>query len=211
MAKKYEELLDQLFDYVTKTDKVLNDFTPRMETIGYITAKATILRLEATFSALIILMKKGFTIESLVLTRFILEQVAYSYEICKLDSFDDIEKIKTTKSINKYKQRDKTIGKFYGELSMFTHLDIYGLLYYAKIENNSMKIEKKWSENLTNIELFFTLVMMVSIYTDSVFGIIEELDRNNITFAIMNNLRNDYELFVKDIKKQNLFSSGFET
>ncbi len=211
MEKNYKELIDQLFEYITKIDKAFEKFNPSKESIGYIIAKTIMLRLEATFSALRNLIKNGFSIESLVLTRFIIEQAAYSYEICKYEEFDDIEKISVTKSIKKYKERLNIIGTFYGQLSRFTHLDIDGLNYYAKVENNSIRVDKRYSEKLKSVDLLFTFALVVSIYIDSICGIIEETDKNNITFVKVDRLRVNYDLFIEKIKGLKLYKTRFET
>lgn len=211
MEQNYKELIDQLFEYITKIDKVLEKFNPSNESIGNIMAKTIMLRLEATFSALRILIKNGFSIESLILARFIIEQAAYSYGICKFEEFDDIEKISATKSINKYKERLNIIGTFYGQLSKFTHLDIGGLNYYAKVENNSIRVEKRNLEKLKSIDILFTFALVASIYIDSICGIIEETDKNNITFIEVDKLRKSYNLFIEKIKGLNLYKAKFET
>ncbi len=211
MENNHDEIIDQLFEYIAKIDRALQKFHPRKESIGYIIAKIIMLRLEASFSALRHLIKKGFTLESLVLTRFIIEQAAYSYAICKFNDFDNIEKINVTKSITKYKERLKIIGTFYGHLSNFTHLDIYGLDSYAKIENNTIRVEKRYTEKLKNVDLIFTFALAEQIYMDSLCGIIEIIDKNNATYLDVDILRKNLDLFIEKIKGLNLYKERFET
>ena len=211
MEKKYKLLIDRLFEYVSAINEMLINFTPTKETMGYVFAKSILLRLEATFSALRKIMKYGFSIESLVLVRFIQEQAAYSYEVCKCKKFDELEKVSVTKSITKYKKRIDIIGKFYGELSKIAHIDINSINYYVRVNNNSIIVDKKHSGKLTSIDLFFSFALAVSIYIDSICGMIEEIDNKNITFVEVDRLRTKYNLFIERIRKLNLYKTKFET
>jgi len=64
---------------------------------------------------------RGALYESVVISRMILEQVAWSHSIRELDDFNKIQRISVTRSIGKLNGKFPGVGKLYGWMSSHAH------------------------------------------------------------------------------------------
>jgi hypothetical protein len=97
----------------TKNNKISDE--------GAITSLLTLNRLTASFQSVLILTRFGFYIETQILFRFILEQLAYAYTCMNLVDKKEIDVIEPNKCIRDLKGKYEFVGKFYGLLSNKVH------------------------------------------------------------------------------------------
>ena len=94
------------------------------------------LRLINTFKSIIILISKDLFIESMALSRIILEQCAWCYCICSKNEYTDILKINPLDCLKSFKNFYCNAGKVNGFLSKRVHLDVGLVGNYLSINQN---------------------------------------------------------------------------
>ena len=155
------EVTNELVTLLSKTD---------FEGSCLVFAKSIIIRLQATYKATKCLLENTLKIESLLLIRFIQEQIAFSYSVSNRTDINDLNKISITKSINKYKERFPKFGELYGELSMFAHLGKEKAFSFIKIyragAGAKVSILHNFNSDNEYHEMFLYYYFAVFLYVD---------------------------------------------
>jgi hypothetical protein len=125
-----------------KLDEVLGELAPEQSVLGQMVSKWTFMRIPFSFDLAITCAQRGALFECLAIVRMILEQVAWSLEICDLDDFNAITSRQTYQSIGGLKSIHPAAGKFYGWLSGHAHwtYDAHIKAFEAKIGTITMRL-----------------------------------------------------------------------
>jgi hypothetical protein len=111
-------------------------------------------RLRASFDICLFLIRNGYFIESAMIERQILEQIAWINYVQEYDT-DDCMNIDASKTIKKLKDTFKDAGLLYGKLSKVLHFDINVLDNYYEDKDDGRYIiltsSKKSYKNLDNL------------------------------------------------------------
>lgn len=171
--KEYDETVVNLTEYAKSIRDLFAILKPNeRSTVGFTFAMAGLIRLCASFDAAHLVVRQGYAIESIVIARFIHEQLAYIYSLRLTNSLEDIDSLQVPKCITKYKERISYIGNLYGMTSEFVHLDMRSLTFYLKsIDVKTLKgtVITKHKDKEIGYTMLLTLVMTVELYLDMVF------------------------------------------
>jgi hypothetical protein len=100
---------------------VLGQLAPEDSVLGQLAAKWTFIRVPFSFDLAITCAQRGALFECLAIVRMILEQIAWSLDVCLLDDFRTITSRTAHQSIRALKAIHPSGGKFYGWLSAHAH------------------------------------------------------------------------------------------
>jgi hypothetical protein len=188
-VNEYEEKVIELMKYAnTVRDMFANLKSNDCSHASFLLTQTGLIRLYASFQAIYFLVAQGYAIESIVLARFIHEQLAYMYSLRLIDDLNKIERLKVTKCISKYKERIEYIGNVYGMTSEFAHLDMKFINLYLKnidFKNKRITVLNKFNDKEIGYTMLFTLVMTVELYLDMIFVFldVDGLRNNNIELS----------------------------
>lgn len=102
---------------------------------------AAILRLKNSFRAAVLCIKHGMHIETITITRLILEQLAWVSAIHSLrDDFDKYTELSPQSCISSLKKLIPTAGPLYGQLSETSHLQFEATLSYIKFYDDELAV-----------------------------------------------------------------------
>lgn len=108
-------------------DKTLRRMNPQVEpTAGEVFSDAALSRARNTYYVAALLYREGHMIEAHVMSRLMLEQIAWSFNIFEMKDRETAEKVEPTKAIGKLKKKIKPVGRLYGDLSQYAHLPLKG-------------------------------------------------------------------------------------
>lgn len=130
-------------------------------TVGYITSRASLWRLQSSFKSALILIRHSYFYESIAILRLILEQISWVYSIYNLDDQDRLMKVKPTKTIDKIKIIFPQAGKLYGYLSKYAHLSSEIVSEYLKVSDEYADITIKGNNGEMAL---YILLLLVDLY-----------------------------------------------
>ena len=119
--RKLSSTLSRCSHEVDRVAAQLANGVERKSYLGLFAAESALLRLSVSFKYAAFLLMQGATYESAAALRLCLEQIAWSYDIHRLDSKILFDK-NTTKSVSKLKELDEKAGRLYSLLSDYTHI-----------------------------------------------------------------------------------------
>jgi hypothetical protein len=114
-SSSWEKLFSEIFECVRHEVGMMLiklQHIDKINRIGLIVARSALFRLQNSFKSVLLLIRKGHCIEAMCISRLILEQIAWAYNIYSLDE-NEIIKTKPTESISKLKKFYSTAGTFY--------------------------------------------------------------------------------------------------
>lgn len=138
--------------------------------LGVFGSSNALQRLVSSFFSAHLLYSLGNAYEGHAVARLILEQIGWAYQAAPLIDREEIEAIKTTKSISKLKSFCPDAGELYGFLSNKTHISYDSHHEFMKVENdcNVVKLGQdhiaKYAEVLLNLADMFVAVWEFSQY-----------------------------------------------
>lgn len=101
-------------------DKTLRRMNPQVEpTAGEVFSDAALSRARNTYYVAALLYREGHMIEAHAMSRLMLEQIAWSFNVFEMKDRETAEKVEPTKAIGKLKKKIKPVGRFYGALSQY--------------------------------------------------------------------------------------------
>lgn len=99
----------------------LSNGVERDSILGLFAAECALIRLSVSFKYGTFLLMQGATYESAAVLRLAMEQIAWAFDVHKIDDESLFQK-NPTKSISKIKEIDVTSGRLYSLLSDYTHI-----------------------------------------------------------------------------------------
>jgi len=205
--KEYEEKITELMKYANTVRDMFANLKPNdYSHTSFLFTQTGLIRLYASFQAIYTLVAQGYAIESIVLARFIHEQLAYMYSLRLIDDLEEIDSLKVTKCIAKYKERIDYIGNVYGMTSEFAHLDMKFINFYLKnvdFKNKRITVLNKFNDKEIGYTMLFTLVMTVELYLDMIFVFLDVDGLRNSNRTLSDNadqIKIDFKDLIERIK-----------
>lgn len=127
--------------------------------LGVFASSVALEKLRGTFEAAHLLYFNGSLFEGLAVSRLIVEQLAWATAVCRLESADDIRRIKPQSQIAVLKGLLPGAGRYYGSLSEFVHYDAEKHSYFLSLHSSGqLKLitahaALAWSAGLGLLEL----------------------------------------------------------
>lgn len=168
-----------LFQLLVRLNNILEDFfiargynvERENECLGMIASEASLARCGGTFHAIFCLLGNGHFVEALILARHVLEQVAWSGAISRMDTIHEIEATKPQKEI-KFIRYHKFGGLLYGTLSEYCHLSARRRNEYVRIHDNKPSVICRSTKHALRLIplIILTLDIYISGYEKICFG-----------------------------------------
>ena len=101
---------------------------------GELFADVALSRARNTYYVAGLLYREGHMIEGHAMSRLMLEQIAWAFNVCEKKDVEEAKKISPTKAISKLKKKIEPVGKLYGILSTYVHLPLmahYGFVDFS--------------------------------------------------------------------------------
>lgn len=134
-----KEILKQVRNNVSQTVKWMDKVENKPDRVGLFSAGAALMRLQASFAAASLLIKRGYDFEASAICRLILEQIAWAYDVHELED-DTLFKRKPSNSITKLKRILPETSQLYGPLSDHAHISPHLVPYYVTFEPNNNQL-----------------------------------------------------------------------
>lgn len=99
----------------------INEIHNKPDRAGLFAAEAALIRLQTSFRAASLLIKRGFNFEAVNIARLILEQIAWAYSVHELRD-ERVFKVLPTKSVSNLSRLLPKVGRLYGLLSERAHI-----------------------------------------------------------------------------------------
>ncbi len=161
--KLLEDMFQDVMGKVNQTIEWMNKIDNKPDKVGLFTAGAALIRLETSFKAAKVLIKRGYNFESLDICRLILEQIAWAYNIHELED-ETVFKILPTKSIAKLKNLLTKIGHLYGLLSKEAHMSPHSSLRkYIKFTEPYPQVVLATTED--SVSSAFILLLLADVFS----------------------------------------------
>lgn len=120
----FQEMYYAGMEHIDNTQQRMN---PQVEaSAGEVFSDAALSRAKNTYYVAALLYREGHMIEAHAMSRLMLEQIAWSFSVCKKRNREEAEKESPTKAIGKLKKKIGPVGKLYGMLSQYVHLPLKG-------------------------------------------------------------------------------------
>lgn len=107
---------------------------------GEVYSDASLNRLESTYYSAALLYKEGRLIDAHILSRFMLEQIAWSFAVCEVNNYHEAIKIQPSKAISVLKKVIPSVGVLYGKLCKYVHLPIEKHFEFITINEEKTKV-----------------------------------------------------------------------
>lgn len=108
-------------------DETLRRMNPQVEPGAVeVFSDAALSRARNTYYVAALLYREGHMIEAHAMSRLMLEQIAWSFNVYELQDREKAEKAKPNKAISKLKKKIKPVGRLYRDLSQYVHLPLKG-------------------------------------------------------------------------------------
>lgn len=162
--------------------------------LGLVAADAALTRCQGAFWSIFCLTGRGYYVESMILARHIIEQVAWATSIYKMTDIKDIEKKQPQECIGSLKKvyppAEEVVGRLYGKLSSFAHLSAENRQEYLSRENNLLWIVNRSIKDSLRLlpELILTLDIYISVFE----------------YLRLDNIESDLWIYHKNCEKPNL-------
>jgi hypothetical protein len=108
-----------------EVDRVIRELCngdPRPDRLGLFASEAALVRLKTSFRSTAHVLRERYTFEAAVLSRLILEQIAWAYAVHSLTG-KAVFRVIPTKVIGQLKEVFPQAGQLYGMLSTYAHID----------------------------------------------------------------------------------------
>lgn len=143
LSHKPDEKLKLIDDILLFAKNSTMDIFSRLELLNFhvetnssFANESTFLRLKSTFNSINYHVKFGYLFETFAILKLLLEQLAYAYSCSQIEA-DEINDFKQPrKSLNKLKEIFPNIGRLYGELNEYSHMEIKRIGEYLEIKDN---------------------------------------------------------------------------
>lgn len=155
-----------LREMVEKVEALANrlENTDVGDSLNRICAKASLIRLEASFKSAYGLIRKEYLFESSAVIRLILEQLGWAYTVSSSDQ-TEISNINPTKCISNLKNIFPDAGKLYGELSEWAHIDPSFVSDYERFHKENIPVVRRSDHNSLLVGVHLMCLSVVYINT----------------------------------------------
>lgn len=119
-------LLNEIISFIReKSDFIINKrlkLKNLPDQFGLFAASAAMIRLKVSFKSAVFLCEQGLSFETCSISKLILEQISWAFAIHTLID-DELYKVTPVQSISVFKKVVPYVGKLYGELNKYAHID----------------------------------------------------------------------------------------
>lgn len=141
---KFQEMYFAGKNHIEETMRRMNPvLTPSS---GEVYADAALSRAKNTYYVAAWLYREGHLIEAHAMSRLMLEQIAWAFSVCRLDSFEEVRGMAPTKAINNLKKVIAPVGRMYGALSKYIHLPLEGHFEFIDLSNGASEAIYQFGE-----------------------------------------------------------------
>lgn len=142
------------------------------EMFGRHIAQGALIRLKSSFRSATLLISRGYSIETIIICRLILEQIAWVYSIYSLKDKESIFNTKPSKAIANLKKIIPMVGKLYGWLNIVTQLDPEYEQQYIGVTDEGQIVVSFYIPEMTLIILhcLITLADIYRIISETIFS-----------------------------------------
>lgn len=177
-------ILNYVIFLVTDNSNNFLAFNKNTTSYGLQRSMTTLLRLKSTFQSVSVLLRYAHFMEVRYLYRVILEQIAYAFKCYNMESKEEIDKLISSKCINKLKEIDSECGKLYG---IFSH-DIH---HNSNMWDNFLDVDietgfeyVKTQSGIGSKECIVFLISIAKIYLSVTREVYHEYDEEKERFDI---------------------------
>lgn len=160
--KTLDELLAQVNIEIVRVTKWVTDFHEKPDVFGLVVAGSALIRLQSSFRTAGLLIRLGYIFEASAICRLILEQVAWAYEIHKIED-DRVYKVSPSKAVTTLKELLPSVGRTYGFLNRFTHIDPELIHKYIELQDEDVSVGLNLTENI--LEWAWALLYLADYYS----------------------------------------------
>jgi hypothetical protein len=201
----HQKFADLAIQCIKDTEKIVCEGKePTITDTGATVSLVTLNRLIASYQSVLILIRCGFHLETQVLFRLILEQLAYAYACKDLTEDEKIAKISPSGGISILKKDYQLIGEFYGELSNAVHFKENGFnqILTKNKEKGGININIR-SGKKSKID-FLPFFYLVVIYIDICKKIYEKYsdDKTDELKCLLQVTTKIFNVYQEDMKKE---------
>lgn len=173
MYLNIETTRDSIIEVIKIAIEIVTEVTKDSKKPDHIVYSLSMGRLQSTFESCLVLLRRGYFIESTPLFRLIFEQISWSYSIIGLD-IEEIKKTSTTKNVKKLNELIEGSSRHYNTYTREAHLDVSKIGYYVREESGGVASQLR--SGIKSKERYDDVFFLASLYLKSIEKFIDSCD-----------------------------------